>query len=203
MKTKNAILFSLLVVIISTNTIFSQSQNLQCVDYNGIRTCTAGIQSSILDAKGFDTQQMNEWCWAASIQAVFDYYGHSISQQRIVQETFGSIVNWPAQPSTILQALNRSWRDDNGNVFSVTGESYDANFVTAAQDLASDYPLIIGANGHAMVLTALVYSGNMLGQVWIQSATVRDPWPLNPRRRDLTLQEWTGVSFLARIRVND
>ncbi len=180
-----------------------QSQNLQCVDYNGVRTCTAGIQSTILDAKGFDTQHMNEWCWAASIQAVFDYYGHNISQERIVQETFGSIGNWPAQPYTILQALNRTWKDDNGTEFASMAESYDANLVTAAQDLASDYPLIIGANGHAMVLTALTYSGNMAGQVWIQSATVRDPWPLNPSRRDLTFQEWMGISFLARIRITN
>lgn len=188
----------------TTSNLFSQSDNLQCVDYpNGVRTCTAGIQSAILDVKGFDTQQMNEWCWAASIQAIFQYYGHDISQERIVEETFGSIVNMPAQPYTILQALNRIWKDDDGNEFSAYAESYDANYMTAAQDLASDFPLIIGANGHAMVLTALTYSGNALGQVWLESATVRDPWPLNPRRRLLTPQEWMGVSFLARIRVTE
>ncbi|MES2780697.1 MAG: papain-like cysteine protease family protein [Bacteroidota bacterium] len=203
---KKAILIPFVLLLFVTGTptpLFSQ--NLTCNDYNGRRTCTAGLLSSVINARGFDTQQMNQWCWAASIQAVFSYYGHRISQQRIVAETFGSINNWPGSANTILNALNRTWTDDSGRSFYVTGVTYSANSITASQDLAADHPLIIGTNGHAMVLTALTYWAylNNMNQVWVQNARVRDPWPTNARTRDLTLQEWQGVTFLARIRVQD
>jgi hypothetical protein len=200
---KKKILLGLMLLIKVIN-LFSQEPNINCTPYDakGIQYCEVGIPSTIIDVVGFDTQQMNQWCWAASIQAVFNYYGHEISQDRIVSETFGTIVNWPAQPYQILTALNRTWIDDDGNYFNVHGESYSANCVTAAQDLASGYPLIIGTLGHAMVLTALSYYRDFKGNGWIQSATVRDPWPLNPRRRILSAHEWISTSFLVRIHIN-
>jgi len=200
---KKHILIKLLFILSTTN-LFSQTENINCTPYNlnGIQYCETGIPTSIIDVTGFDTQHMNEWCWAASIQAIFNYYDHNISQERIVNETFGSIINWPAQPYQILIALNRYWVDDDGNSFNVNAESFDANYITAAHDLASGFPLIIGTMGHAMVLTALTYYRNIQGQGSIQSATVRDPWPLNPRKRILSVQEWLNTSFLVRIRVN-
>lgn len=192
-----------LLFLVNVTNLFSQ-RNINCTPYdaNGIQYCNVGIPSAIIDVVGFDVQNMDQWCWAASIQAIFNYYGHSISQTRIVKETFGTIANWPAQPSQILAALNRTWIDDYGNYFIVYGTSYDADYVTAAQDLAYGYPLIIGTMGHAMVLTALSYYRNYQGQGSIQTATVRDPWPLNPRRRILSAQEWLSTTFLVRIRIN-
>lgn len=200
---KKIIFTQLFLIILSTN-LFCQTQNINCTPFNanGIQFCEVGIPSTILDVTGNETQNMNQWCWAASIQAIFDYYGHNLSQESIVEETFGDIKNWPAQPSQILMALNRSWVDEDGNSFDVNAESFDANYITAAQDLASGYPLIIGTMGHAMVLTALSYFRNIQSQGSIQSATVRDPWPLNPRKRILSVNEWQNTSFLVRIRVN-
>ncbi|MES2064151.1 MAG: papain-like cysteine protease family protein [Bacteroidota bacterium] len=179
------------------------ASSLDCGPYNnyGIQRCVAGINSSILDVRGLDIQNADEWCWAASIQAIFNYYGHNISQARIVQETFGQVVNMPAQPGTILSALNRYWIDDSGVQFMAQANSFSASPITAAQDLASDNPLIIGTMGHAMVLTALEYDHNTYGQGNVVAAVVRDPWPANPRRRVLSPQEWSNTSFLARIRV--
>lgn len=177
--------------------------SLNCGPYNnyGVQRCVAGINSSILDVRGLDVQYADQWCWAASIQAIFNYYGHNISQARIVQETFGQVVNMPAQPGTILNALNRYWIDDSGVQFMVQANSFSASPITAAQDLASDNPLIIGTMGHAMVLTALEYDHNTYGQGSVIAAVVRDPWPSNARRRVLSAQEWVNTTFLARIRV--
>lgn len=169
----------------------------------GIQLCEAGIQSAILDVTASDRQQASEWCWAASISAVFHYYGHPVSQARIVREAFGKIVNMPGSPQAILASLNRVWVDDNGQSFRATGDSRSANIVTAAQDLANDMPLIIGSRGHAMVLTDLVYVRDQNGRGEPRSATVRDPWPYNARKRLLTPQEWYGTQFLARIRVQN
>lgn len=163
-----------------------------------LQMCTAGIATfSFAQA----LQQMSEWCWAASISMVFNYYGHPISQQRIVAETWGGIGNVPAQPGVILQDLNRPWRDDDGNSFQVQGDVLSVSPQTAVLDLQQDHPLIIGALGHATVLTALTSRVDVnTGQWEIVSAIVRDPWPGNGGRRVLSPQEWANIQFAVRIR---
>src|SRR5271166_5880543 len=90
--------------------------DVQCgpVMPNGIQMCEAGVDSNAFDTEAKDDyQHEHEWCWAASISMVFQFYRHPVSQERIVKETFGQIEDWPAQPATILAALNRNWKDDN------------------------------------------------------------------------------------------
>lgn len=131
---------------------------------------------------------------------VFRYYGYRVTQRRIVEETWGNIVNLPGRPDQILANLNRDWEDDRGKSFSVSGDSYSVNLATAASDLANDMPLIIGTMGHAVVLTSLDYWLDMYGRFQINAAIVRDPWP-GRGRRPLSAQEWYGISFAVRIRV--
>lgn len=168
----------------------------------GLQQCQVGIASPLIGIVA-ERQYTTEWCWAASISMVFAYYGHPVSQARIVDETWGGIVNLPGQPSQIFSDLNRPWTDNSGNTFIVQGDVISANIVTAAQDLDSNHPLLLGALGHCMVLTALAYVLNAYGQFQIQGATVRDPWPYSPGERLLTPSEWLGVQFLARVRVED
>jgi hypothetical protein len=167
-----------------------------------IEVCEAGLSSLPRAASAFSRQQASEWCWAASLQMIFAYYGHPISQPRIVKETWGSISNLPAQPIQILSDLNRSWTDDNGTNFDVAGSVATANAATAAQDLGQDEPLIIGTMGHAMVLVDLVYYVDAFGQWSVQRIGVLDPWPYNPGLRQLTPQEGMFANFLARVRVS-
>jgi hypothetical protein len=82
----------------------------------------------------------------------------------------------------------------------VQGDVFSANAITAAQDLSANMPLIVGAMGHAMVLTALTYWRDVYGRGQVVDAVVRDPWP-GRGRRSLTPQEWYSVNFLIRIRV--
>lgn len=168
----------------------------------GVQQCEAGINSSVANvtAAAVGGQHLSQWCWAACIEMVFNYYGHAVPQERIVRETWGSIVNLPGQPGQILANLNRNWTDEGGDDFSVLGDVYSANAVTAAQDLAQDMPLIIGTMGHAMVLTSFVYIRDSFGRGNVNAAIVRDPWP-GRGRRVLTPQEWFNINFAARIRV--
>lgn len=179
-------------------------RGLMCTpfDYNGLQQCEAGIDSNVLDVVASDTQHASEWCWAACIEAVFSYYGHPVAQERIVDEAYGDIVNMPGSPSQILQALNRTWTDEDADDFTARGTIVGVNPITAAQDLAADRPLIIGTLGHAMVLTALTYVRNAYGAGQVLAAEVRDPWPYNPRHRVLSPPEWYSISFAARIRVS-
>lgn len=178
---------------------------LACLDFApGQRQCQAGINSALLHisaTKANTKQEQSQWCWAACISMVFSYYGHPVSQARIVMETWGKIRNLPGQPADILRNLNRPWTDDAGEDFTVSSGPGSTNPPTAAQDLANDMPLIIGTQGHAVVLTALTYSTRSYG-VDVDAATVRDPWP-GRGRRVLSPSEWYGIMFAAQIRVND
>lgn len=168
-----------------------------------VQGCDAGVPGNVADvvAAAVGGQHMNQWCWAASLETVLRYHGRPMRQERIVAENMGGIVNLPADPWTYVAALNRSYVDDNGVPFRISGDVYTANPVTAAQDLAAGLPLIIGTMGHAMVLTAVSYTRDMYGNGQIRQAMVRDPWP-ERGRRVLSAQEWFSTSFLARIRVS-
>jgi len=166
-----------------------------------IEVCTAGI-SSITFKQAF--QQQNEWCWAACISMVFEYYHHSVDQQRIVKETWGTVADMPGEPSDILRDLNKRWTDDAGHAFQCQGDVVSVNVNTAIQDLIDNHPLIIGAMGHAIVLTAVVSEvDTATSQYEIQQVIVRDPWPGSGGRRLLSPMEWASINFAARIRVTD
>jgi hypothetical protein len=116
---------------------------------------------------------------------------------------WGSIVNMPGQPQQILADLNRRWKDDNDEAFTSRADPYTVNATTAVNDLQANQPLIIGALGHCMVLTALTSDINRQTGAWnVIAATVRDPWPGNGGERILTPREWYNISFGARIRVS-
>lgn len=168
--------------------------------YGPLQQCTAGIES-ITFQQAF--QKMPEWCWAACISMIFSFHGHEVSQERIVTETWGQPMNMPGQPSDILRDLNRAWKDDDDDHFQVTGDSLSVNNLSAVADLLDDEPLIIGALGHAMVLTALTSNVNVqTGAFQIVQAVVRDPWPSNGGRRALSPMEWGNIAFAARVRVS-
>ncbi len=178
---------------------------LGCRDFADRRVCAAGLPSHLAHIRA---QEQNQWCWAACISMIFGYYGHPVSQARIVKETFGTIVNMPGTPAQILRALNRLWVDDWGNSFRAGSNFGNANVVQAAQDLAQNQPLIVGTHGHAMVLSSLEYffpvwatpHGPVLGPAQVTNAVVRDPW-MDRARRSLSPNEWHGIMFAAQVRV--
>ena len=200
MNRRKALVLTALPVVIATETA---SARLRCGQWNvrGVQQCEAGIDSRIASVTVNAEQHLSQWCWAACIEMVFRYYGFHVPQARIVSETWGGIVNLPGRPDQIMANLNRPWVDERGRRFSVAGDVYTANPMTAAQDLAANMPLIIGTGGHAMVLTSLAYDRDWYGGGVVTSAVVRDPWP-DKGRRNLTPQEWHGTRFLARIRVS-
>jgi hypothetical protein len=174
--------------------------------YGPAQTCDAGIPSQLLDVTAQiepNVQLQSQWCWAAAISGVFAYYGHPVSQSEIVRAAYGDIVNMPGTPRAIMASLNRPWVDDAGRSFRVTADVFSSNWVTAAQDLARNQPLIVGSLGHAMILTAAEYTRFENGNGQMRSVIVRDPWPTNQRRRTLSPREAYGVQMLIRIRVSN
>ncbi len=179
---------------------------LECSDdpYSGVRACTAGIRSELIQSTAANTvQYASQWCWAACIESIFRYYGHPLSQADIVRQVYGGVVDMPASGHQLLRILNGTWVDATGRAFSVSADAYSVTVETAAQDLAADMPLLLGTQAHAVVLTALSYNlrATPYGvQSEILDAIVRDPWP-GQGRRYLTAYEWYGIAFAARVRV--
>lgn len=167
---------------------------------NGGQQCIAGIRSDTVQATvaAAGGQRMSQWCWAASISMVFRYYGFEVSQERIVAETFGQVVNMPGTTEQILTTLSREWTDDHGRHFQVSAGLLSAE--GAAAELAADRPLMVGTLGHAMVLTALGYVKDPWYGDRVTSAVVRDPWP-GRGRRELAPEEWNMANMLLGIRV--
>ena len=134
------------------------------------------------------SQQNSQWCWAASIQMVLNYYGINISQQQIVARTYGvapngQLPNWAGSFQAITANLN-NWNVDNkGHPYTVMA-SLNWGAPTPAvllQELSHGRPVIIGYrsgpnSGHAVVITAASYTPTPQGPI-IQSVVVRDPWP--------------------------
>lgn len=116
---------------------------------------------------------------------VFGHYDHHVSQARIVAEAYGAPANIPALSGFVIaQALNRTWVDDRGDEFEASLEAvFDAQAGFSSIDNASIVdaiddgdPIIVGARGHAVVMTSVSYVRTSVGPNVVQVG-VFDPWP--------------------------
>ncbi len=187
---------------------YAARSELQCVLYHGIEYCQAGVS-----IRNFVTaqQQCQNWCWAACIEAIFHQHGYVVPQQAIVKKIYPDLGCYPATGEQIIQTLTGNWKDHYGRRFQAFGEpiidlthglwNFDAAAIVA-QELAANNPLINGALGHATMISAISYYRNHYGQGWVESISVRDPWPGNVNKRLLTPEEAQRTNFVARVRVN-
>ncbi|WP_224372953.1 C39 family peptidase [Hyalangium versicolor] len=178
--------------------------------------CTSQVDFSRFAQQAYQNQYQSQWCWAASISMLYSYYIHPVRQDRIVSEVYGAPVNMPAQAGIVMaRQLNRQWVDDLGNPFAahLTG-AYDADAGVLAltnqqivSELDQDHPLVIGARGHAMVLTAIQYFRTSYGPN-IVAGGVFDPWPGNGARGLATDELYPmhlggSLRFVATVRVTN
>lgn len=175
-----------------------------------VQSCDIGIPFVAMDriAQG-SRQVMQNWCWAACISAIFRFHGHDVHQSRFVEKVYGGIVDQPARGVGIFNAVNGRWRDNQNNIFRAEAEvlldrsigyAHPNGVAIAVNDLANNYPLIVGSQGHATVLTHMSYLEDRFGQYEITGISVRDPWPQSPNLRSMSPQEYHNSVFLARIR---
>jgi len=163
--------------------------------------------------KGFETQKKTQWCWAACLSSVFKFYGHPVSQERIVKQLYGSDVNLPMYiAKQFARLLNRTWTDDNGVQFKATLKAvYDSrahvSTITNAfilDELRQGRPIIHCNLHHCMVATAVDYTPSGVVGVWAY-----DPMPGAVRMPLLTgnqikMAESGGeVIFLAAVEVSE
>jgi hypothetical protein len=155
------------------------------------------------------SQNKPQWCWAASIQMLLNFYGVSINQEQIVERTYGrqsngELPNWAASIKTIHLNLN-NWAVDN------TGKKYfvNADFGLGApeavfliEELSQKRPVIIAyqsnKGGHVVVITALSYIDSDAGPL-INSIIVRDPMTGEENKPNSGRVEYDAITLAKRI----
>jgi hypothetical protein len=192
--------------------ILSQIGCLNPTPNQNLKTASVNIPELF---QAVTTQQCEEWCWAACISMIFDFYGHPMSQPNIVTATFGAPVCWPASSTTTIgQALTRQYTDDKGiPFFSQVTAAYDFfnrinTFDNAmiVNQLSSNNPLLYCNTQHAMVVYSVDYVPT-LAEPDILAVHVVDPWPFNPRMHLLSGPEMIpadfggAMTFLAEVRL--
>lgn len=175
--------------------------------FNGAlaRRCSVGFHIIGITAQ----QTCDQWCWAACIESAFRLYGYKISQPDIVRKLYGG--NTPCTPSIgpqIAAAVEGYWQDHAGKRFYATLDTrtdiqfgiYDPFVLgNVSRYLANEIPVIVGALGHATLLTGITWIEDNLGHQRLVEIIVRDPWPGNPNRRRLSMAEFYGTTYVAAV----
>lgn len=181
-----------------------------CGGFNvqGIQQCTAGVR---INGGVTARQACHSWCWAACAEAIFRIHGFDVPQEAVVQRLYGQLICTTATGQGIYQSVAGPWRDRRGRQFNVQPHvlldrhagiwNHDA-VALAAQELAAGRPLINGAMGHATAMTAMTYVRDQWGRGQPLQIIVRDPWPGNQNRRELSMQEAWGTFFLMALHIS-
>lgn len=153
-------------------------------------------------------QRQKNWCWAATTQMVLNYHGLYVTQEQIVERIFGALIDAPGQPNQILEALSGWAPDVRGRFSEIFASPYIFQGSDIVNDLAYRWPLIVGLRqpsqvGHAYVLTAVFYSVGRYDQPFFHKVVLRDPWPCNPSRVEISWLEFQSrFMFATRVYVN-
>ncbi len=163
-----------------------------------VKVCTVALNAQlkhIAAQRGGNTVGKS---WLACVQMIFKHHGHFVPEATILKEAYDGKL--PSSPWKHLDALSHSWTDLTGRRFATKLEKMHVSATEAAEILSENHPLIIGAFGHPVVLTAMSYTGDRLGGLTLVEAKVLDP--LGGRNlRTVSSPEWVNVSFITRISI--
>lgn len=151
------------------------------------------------------SQRNSNWCWAASIQMIMNYYGIDITQEQIVsrsygRDPYGNLPNWTGNLKVISANLNNWSVDNSGRKYSVQSSLYSGAPTPSylIQELSEQHPVLIGyrsgTGGHAVIITAVSYISTASGPR-ILSIVVRDPWPSQTNINNRGRVEYSGRSL--------
>ena len=200
-----------LILISLTMTVVIGTSSWADVEQLDSNLFVAGIRSEQFEyfasPQKYGRQRQENWCWAASIQMVLNYHGLHVRQEQIVQKIYGQQIDEPANPEQILYALSGWLPDTRGRYSEIHASSFIPSGTQVVEDLKNRWPLIVGlsnpdAIGHAVVLTAITYSVDQFNNPKFHSVLIRDPWPENDSRQELSWNDFQSrYMFAARIYV--
>lgn len=152
------------------------------------------------------------WCWAASIQMVLNFYGVDITQEEIVERTYGVdksgyLPDWPANNETVHLNLNTGDIDNNGTIYNVSSKiGYGPPGPRLLiKELDAGRPIVLGyqsgrTSKHLVVITAVKFRIENRKPI-IEKIIVRDPSPTPENIRRRGRKEWGGYYLAQRMKV--
>lgn len=188
--------------------LFAPAQaSLACgeADARGVRLCRAGLPATVVQ-RMVQRQEQPKWCWAAALSMIFARHGHVLPQRDIVQEVYGAVFDTGMPTRQLPHAISRNWyaqgvgwRAAAKFQLAPAGTVVPASSVLMSSSLEQDEPLLLSANGHAVVVVELQWQEAPGGARRIVGGTVIDPLPgvgIRPLAADELL-----VGLLARVEV--
>jgi|GEM_PF-1194728 len=142
------------------------------------------------------SQHNGNWCWAATIQMVMNYYNIPVTQEDIVKKTFGTnrygeLPDLPASHEVMTENLNAV-----GRLKKIQADLYYGVPETAylIEQLKLERPVLISyetgeETEHAVIITGISYLETPYGPE-LQSIIVRDPWPGTEKQATLGRVEY-------------
>lgn len=152
------------------------------------------------------SQHEDNWCWAATIQMMLNYYGIPVTQEEIVKNTFGTnrygeLPDVPASHRIMTENLNTAAKDEQGKLKEIRAElhfgSPDPSYLI--EQLALEHPVLISyetgeSTEHAVIITGVSYVETSHGPE-LDKIIVRDPWPSEEKLSNLGRVEYDGLRF--------
>jgi len=128
-------------------------------------------------------QQQDQWCWAASVQMILNWYGIGVTQDMIVARTKHILIDQAGSDFDISNALSGWAVTVNGQpviIRSMAARGLPTPAVLLSE-LNQGHPILLTFatgmySGHAVVITAASYYPTNYGPQ-IFSLVLRDPWP--------------------------
>ncbi len=148
------------------------------------QVCSTGLNSASMDA-AYRQQLTPVWCWAASMEMILAFNNEDVAQKDIVTGVFGAAIPTALDPLHVDQYMNQSYTDSlTAQVAKVSSTTIysGVNTPTVLSNvvslLRSGQPLLIFTPTHAMVMTAIYYYADGVGNpVGVSGVVVRDPFP--------------------------
>lgn len=156
------------------------------------------------------TQRNDHWCWAATIEMLMNYYNIPITQEEVVERTFGTdrngdLPDFPASHEIMTENLNTAEMDANGKLKQIyaTHNEGTPDAIYLIEQLSNHKPVIIAyetgeSTEHAVIITGISYNVTTHGPE-IESIIVRDPWPSEEKENEHGRVEYTAEQLYHRI----
>lgn len=199
-NTCRGVISVILIIFVGTTNLSGQSAS--AVYDLGNNYFGAGIKQQEFDYRAAPMhqgrQRQQNWCWAACIQMVLNYHGLQIRQEQIVRRIFGYLVDMPATPSQIMEAISGWGPTVRGAQLSVKSQYGIYSPIDLINYLSGKWPLIVGLENpdqqtaHAYVLTAIYYTNGGRNLPVIDKVVLRDPYPSHPSRLVMDWEEFVN-----------
>jgi hypothetical protein len=156
----------------------------------GSKSWLAGPSSFDINMQTSEKPCFN-WCWAACVQGVLDFYGLKVTQTQIIQKLFKNQPCMMPNSISVVTGLT-GWAPDTAKKFTgIYSQAAGINDQKIIENLTNSMPLITVINAQpgkrqAYILHSIYYTVDDLGKKNPDKVVLMDPWPGNTQQVVLT-----------------